>query len=140
MASKTNAIADSSFILGVARPKDPSHTQCIAVFKQHSTIYLPQTTLAEVGYFLTKLGGNYVAADFLRRLPKMKYEPVSLKEEDFLRTADILEQYGSTRLDFVDATIISIAERLGISRILTLDRRDFSIIRPKRVEHFELLL
>jgi hypothetical protein len=28
---------------------------------------------------------------------------------------------------------------MNITRILTVDRRDFSIVRPRHVEHFELL-
>lgn len=42
-------------------------------------------------------------------------------------------------LDFVDALIVAIAERLNITRLLTLDRRDFQIIRPKHCNSFELL-
>jgi predicted nucleic acid-binding protein len=43
------------------------------------------------------------------------------------------------KLDFVDALIVAIAERLNISRLLTLDRRDFQFIRPKHCTSFELL-
>jgi predicted nucleic acid-binding protein len=42
-------------------------------------------------------------------------------------------------LDFVDAPIVVTAERLNIKRLLTLDRRDFNLIRPKRCVSFELL-
>jgi hypothetical protein len=31
------------------------------------------------------------------------------------------------------------AERLGVSTIATLDRRHFSVVRPRHVETFELL-
>jgi len=34
-------------------------------------------------------------------------------------------------LIFVDATIAAVAERLQIARILSLDQRDFRIIRPR---------
>jgi predicted nucleic acid-binding protein len=40
---------------------------------------------------------------------------------------------------FVDATIGATAERLKISRILTTDRRDFPVIRPRHCKAFELL-
>ncbi len=32
-----------------------------------------------------------------------------------------------------------IAERLNITRIVTFDRRDFSVFRPSHCEYFELL-
>jgi hypothetical protein len=39
----------------------------------------------------------------------------------------------------VDASITAVAERLDITRILTLDQRDFRIIRPRHCDYFELL-
>ncbi|MFN4862237.1 MAG: VapC toxin family PIN domain ribonuclease, partial [Pseudanabaena sp.] len=44
-----------------------------------------------------------------------------------------------SQLDFVDAVIVAIAERLRITRVLTLDRRDFSIMRPRHCDYFEIL-
>jgi len=41
--------------------------------------------------------------------------------------------------DFVDAVIVAISERLRITRVLTLDRRDFSIMRPIHCDYFEIL-
>jgi predicted nucleic acid-binding protein len=35
--------------------------------------------------------------------------------------------------------IVAIAERLNITRVLTLDRRDFQLIRPKHCSAFEIL-
>ncbi|MDQ2738090.1 MAG: VapC toxin family PIN domain ribonuclease, partial [Actinomycetota bacterium] len=42
-------------------------------------------------------------------------------------------------LGAVDATVIAVAERLGITEIATLDRRHFSVVRPAHVEAFTLL-
>ena len=39
----------------------------------------------------------------------------------------------------VDATTMAIAERLKIEIILTLDRRDFSMYRPKHCAAFRLV-
>src|SRR5207253_1680499 len=59
--------------------------------------------------------------------------------EDYLRSAEILRQYADANLDFVDALIAATAERLNIKRLLTLDRRDFQLIRPRHCDGFELL-
>jgi hypothetical protein len=48
-------------------------------------------------------------------------------------------QYADSRLDFVDATVIAVAEDANISTILTLDRRDFRMVRPQHTSAFELL-
>ena len=66
----------------------------------------------------------------------VQVEPVI--PEDLVRVHEILEQYADNQLDFTDAAIIAIAERLTITRVYTLDRRDFSIIRPSHCDYFEL--
>jgi len=122
------AVADTGFVFAVAVPKDPSHQACAAIFRAYSLIYLPQSVLAELGYLLVKVGGSRLASQFLRQLLVSKYQPVPLEGEDFLRTAELLDQYADTRVDFVDCTVVAIAERLKIARILTVDRRDFSAV------------
>ena len=42
------------------------------------------------------------------------------------------------RLGTVDASVVAAAERLGITAIATLDRRHFSVVRPRHVEAFAL--
>jgi hypothetical protein len=40
-----------------------------------------------------------------------------------------MRQYPGTKLDMVDCCIVALAERLHITRVATLDRHDFSILR-----------
>jgi len=88
---------------------------------------------------ITKEGGNLFTARFLSGLPESKYSIITLDDQDIARTAELLLKYADTRVDFVDATIIALAERLNITRILTVDRRDFEIVRPRHAPAFELL-
>lgn len=76
---------------------------------------------------------------FLKRLATSTVTLESLTLPDLERAIEILDVYADSRLDFVDSTIVAIAERLNITRILTLDRRDFTIIRPTHHAHFEIL-
>jgi predicted nucleic acid-binding protein len=133
------AVADTSYVLAVTVVTDKHHAACLAVHQEHELIYLPQTTLTEIAYFLTRDFGNTVVARFLLQLPRTKYRLIVLEQEDIQRTAEILAQYADSRVDFVDATIAAVAERLNITRILTLDQRDFQIIRPKHSDYFEIL-
>ena len=59
--------------------------------------------------------------------------------QDLRRTLELLRRYEDAEIGFVDATVVAIAERLKIRRILTTDRRDFSFIRPRHCKEFELL-
>jgi uncharacterized protein len=102
-------------------------------------ILLPQSVLTEAAFLLTSFAGNQRTVRFLTSLPKSKYRLTALQPEDVARAAEILAEYADVELDFVDATVATMAERLNIRRILTIDRRDFSIIRPRHAEYFELL-
>jgi predicted nucleic acid-binding protein len=77
--------------------------------------------------------------DFLNNLIISKTQIEPLLEQDLKRVTQILENYADSHLDFVDAAVIAIAERLNIIRVLTIDRRDFSLIRPVHCNYFELL-
>lgn len=133
-----NAVADTGFVIAVAVATDQRHEACLAAYRQQERIFLPQSTLAEVAYLLTRAGDNRITAQFLRGLPRTKYRLIALEAEDIVRTAELLEQYTDARVDFVDITLAAIAERLDIRRILTIDHRDFRLLRPRHCEYFEL--
>lgn len=50
-----------------------------------------------------------------------------------------MDFYQSARFDFVDCCIMALSERLNITQVCTLDRRDFSIFRPGHCPFLELL-
>ncbi len=52
---------------------------------------------------------------------------------------ELVEQYGDLPLGTADAAVIAIAERLDIAEIATLDRRHFTVVRPRRVPALTLL-
>jgi uncharacterized protein len=64
---------------------------------------------------------------------------VDLVPADLARMADLVETYSDMPLGAVDAAVVAIAERLGLVEVATLDRRHFTIVRPKHVPAFTLL-
>lgn len=64
-------------------------------------------------------------------------EPV--EPGDWLRIAELASHYRDLPLGSVDASVIAAAERLEVSVVATLDRRDFGVVRPSHVGGFELL-
>jgi hypothetical protein len=74
-----------------------------------------------------------------RRLHQGAFHIERLSDADIERMLEIMEQYADARFDFVDVSIMAIAERLGITEIYTFDRRDFSAFRPTHCRYFELL-
>lgn len=42
-------------------------------------------------------------------------------------------------LGAVDASVVAVAEWLGLAEIATVDRRHFSVVRPRHLDAFTLL-
>jgi predicted nucleic acid-binding protein len=60
-------------------------------------------------------------------------------DADLERAAELVETYSDLALGTVDAALVAIAERLGASKIATLDCRHFTVVRSTHVPSFELL-
>jgi uncharacterized protein len=133
------AIADTGFIVALLNQTDARHQDVTPIYKQQQPIWFPQTVLAEVAYLLGRDAGIATVIAFLRGLPKSRFCVIALTEVDLDRIAEILAQYADSRIDFVDASVMAVAERYGIATILTLDQRDFRLFRPQHCQAFELL-
>jgi uncharacterized protein len=132
-------IADTGFIVALLNQLDEKHQEVVPIYRQQQTILIPQTVLAEVAYLLGRDAGISTVIAFLRGLLKSHFRVISLTNADLSRISDILSQYADSRIDFVDASVMAVAERLSITTILTLDQRDFRLFRPRHCQNFELL-
>jgi len=95
--------------------------------------------LVEIGYMLGSRAGATAEADFLRDVADGLYTIESMMLADIARAADLVENYADLPLGTADACVIALAERLGITRVATLDRRHFSVVKPKHISAFTLL-
>jgi uncharacterized protein len=134
------AILDTSFLFALTDLSDLNHDKVLSVAQTiNEPLVLPTVVLPEVCYLIASRLGHRVMRQFLSNLADNNIQLESLTPDDLKRVNEILEQYADSQLDFVDAAIVTIAERSNITRILTLDRRDFSLFRPKHCSYFELL-
>jgi uncharacterized protein len=53
--------------------------------------------------------------------------------------AALVRQYADLPLGGTDAAVIATAERLGVTGVATVDRRHFTIVRPRHTHGFTLL-
>lgn len=80
-----------------------------------------------------------VESKFLDAVAAGDFEVVNLTSADFARMAELVRRYDDLPLGTTDASVIALAERLGIDEIATLDRRHFRVVRPSHVEALTLL-
>jgi predicted nucleic acid-binding protein len=56
------------------------------------------------------------------------------------RCAELERTYESLDLGLVDAAVVAVCERLGETKVGTLDRRVFGVVAPRHCERLRLLL
>lgn len=76
---------------------------------------------------------------FLRQLADGHLRSLAPIPSDYARMADLVEQYEDLPLGGADASVVALAERMNVTRIATVDRRDFAVVRPRHVAAFDLL-
>jgi len=134
------ALVDTSFLVSLTNPKELHHEACATLARQlDERLIVPYVVLPEATYLIYKYQGHQIMRRFMQQMthPAWNFEP--LQAVDLVHISSTLEKYSDLNLDFVDAAIVAIAERLNISRLLTLDRRNFLVIRPSHCSTFTLL-
>jgi predicted nucleic acid-binding protein len=133
-------VLDTSFLFALTDLTDLNHDRVLAVVQSiNEPLLLPSFVLPEVCYLIASRLGHQAMRKFVANLVVSGVQIESMMATDLERVGQILEQYADSQLDFVDAVIVAISERLRITRVLTLDRRDFSIMRPIHCDYFEIL-
>jgi hypothetical protein len=134
-----SVIVDSSFLFSLTYTYDKHHARCLDVIGDLTEkIVIPVTVLPEVTYLIKSRLGQRMMRRFVRELAESDWHIENLDGEDLDRTQELLGIYHDSELDFADATIVAMAERLDVRTILTLDRRDFLMVRPLHVDYFDL--
>ena len=133
-------LIDTSCLLAMVDAASTYHSATLAIIrsKRYERI-IPAPVLPEVSYLLAKRMGHATLRSFIATIATEKPQIADLVQHDYERVATVLVEYADLRLDFADAAILSLAERMDIQDILTLDRRDFSVLRPKHCHYFNLL-
>ena len=133
------AILDTSFLFALTDQSDRNHQRVLSHAQNiNERLVLPVVVLPEICYLVASRLGHQAMRRFLASMPPNAVQLETVTVEDLARVQQVLKQYDDNQLDFTDAAIVAISERLAITRIYTLDRRDFSIIRPQHCDYFEL--
>ena len=98
---------------------------------------IPPLVVAEVTYLVGRRLGPKPEASFLRGLVQIEVEPPM--SEDWERIAELVDEYADLPLGGTDASVVALAERLDTAVVITLDRRHFTVVRPRHRETLELL-
>ena len=135
----TDLLLDANFLIALAYSKDRYHQRAVDYISQTRLhIAVPSVVLPEAVFNLRRVGGALASQQLGKIMTERHIPLVPLMIDDFKRAMQVMETYQTADLDFVDSCLTAIAERLQITKIATFDRRDFSIIRPRHIDYFEL--
>jgi uncharacterized protein len=84
--------------------------------------------------------GRTTPAELLRQVTQGVVKIFNLEQVHLERMVVSIERYADLPIDFADACLVVLAELLREGRILTLDRRDFTVYRWHDAHGFENLL
>ena len=134
-------VVDTGVILAVADGADADHDRCDELLAGYSgrKLLVPVTVIVESSWLIEDRLGPVAEAAFLRSFPASELTRVDLSEPDWERVVELIETYADLGLGLVDASIVAVAERLEITTLATLNHRDFTVVRPRHTDAFELL-
>jgi len=95
--------------------------------------------VTEVVYLLGTRLGHDAEVRFLGDLAAGNLIPEHVAAPDWLRIAELVQAYSDLPLGAVDGSVIAAAERLAITDVATLDRRHFTVVRPRHTDALTLL-
>ena len=131
-----SVIADTSGLIALLDHDNAFHQ---AARPYYQDLIVPGVVLAEFDYLATRRVGARIVRDFYRSVESGFVTHVATENGDLARAFEILDTYQDANIGLVDATIVATAERYQIRRILTLDRRHFTMFRPQGLDYLELL-
>lgn len=131
-------LVDTGPLVADADADDDNHERCRDYLDvAPRPLLVPSTVIPEVCFLLARNLGAAAESAFLRAFPdELTLEQVTVA--DLQRAAQLVDQYSDLPLGLVDASIVAVAERLDLTELMTLDRRHFSVVRPRHVEAFTI--
>jgi predicted nucleic acid-binding protein len=133
-------VLDTGPLLAALDDTDRFHAASALLLRRSvEQIVIPAPVLVEVDYWIQQRLRAEVMTLLLHDIADGFFALADLDMDDYDRVRELLTIYADARLGFVDAAVLAVVERLEERKLATLDRRHFSLMRPRHVAALELL-
>lgn len=123
-------IVDTGPLFAAVDRNDRNHEACRELLLDHpGPLLVPIMVIAETTYFIQRSLDHRTEVRLLGDLSAGSLLAEPVVASDWLRMAELVSTNRDLPLGSTDASVIAAAERLGVTDIATLDRRDFSVVR-----------
>ena len=138
VGSAAALICDTGALIDYLVQSAPDHRRFRDAIDRARTRYVPGLVLAEVDYFLRD--EREAMRVFINDVAKgaFTYAPPTIGQ--LSRAMEVDRRFADLGLGLVDASIVALAETLGIRRLATRDVRHFSAVRLRDGRAFELVV
>jgi predicted nucleic acid-binding protein len=121
-------LVDAGPLVALVDADDQHHVRCVSALKNFrepmATMWPP---LTEAMYLLADQPKAQAA--LWEMLDRGALQLLPLDASDAPRIRELMRKYANRPMDLADAALLRVAEREGIRKIFTVDRRDFSVYR-----------
>lgn len=132
-------LLDSSAVLAAADRADLNHAAAVAWFgRADEPLLLGALSLGDLDALLRRELGADAALAVVQSITSGAIRLVAPTEADLVRATELLDGAAEHRPRLIDALLVATAERLGVHRIATFDRRPIAVFRPRHVRAFDL--
>lgn len=133
-------VVDTGPLVATADRADKDHAACRALLEgDEGPLVTTGLVIAEAAYLIDRQLGAHAEAALYASIISGQLEVEGLDLADWERIRELVTAYADLRLGGTDASVIMLAERLGATRIATLNHRHFRVVRPRHAAAFELL-
>lgn len=131
-------LTDAGPLVALVSADDRNHEACVGALR---TLREPMLTVWPAFTEAMHLLGAWPSAQdaLWEFVTAGALEFAPLGEADAPRMRALMKKYRGLPMDLADAALVRVAEREGIRRVFTLDRRDFSVYRPFRTGRLEIV-
>ncbi|GAB3243135.1 type II toxin-antitoxin system VapC family toxin [Kineosporia babensis] len=133
-------VCDTGPLVALLNADDAHHEACVNLLeRERGPVLVPAPVLTEICYLTESRMGPKTEAAFLDAVAAGEFQLEQTLPSDLRRMADLVRTYADFPLGAVDASVIAVAERLGVTRVATVDHRHFRAVRPTHCAALELL-
>jgi uncharacterized protein len=132
-------LLDASAVIAAADRDDLNHATAVGWFRRaDEPLLLGALTLAELDVVLQRDIGQAATVALVQSVVDGAIRIVPPTDDDLARAAELMAEAAEHRPRLADACLVATAERLGVRRVATFDRRPIAVFQPRHVRSFDL--
>ncbi len=133
------AILDASLIVAAADASDLNHRAAVAWLERiDEPLVIGALTLADADHLLQRGLGPAAIAAVIEAIADGSVGIAAPTSDDLVRAIELMTEAADQRPRLTDAVLVATAERLGVRRVGTFDRRPLAVLRPRGFRTFDL--